>query len=83
MCIESYTCGFYGKPVSARESIHLGTSQVSEYYEGNNGRKMPPKMMTLFISIFFLNGLILFVKSYNWQSQLIDVKYQTYRRLFN
>lgn len=54
MCIESYTCGFYGKPVSARESIHLGTSQVSEYYEGNNGRKMPQKMMTLFISIFFL-----------------------------
>lgn len=53
MCIESYTCGFYGKPVSARESIHLGTSQVSEYYEGNNGRKMPQKMMTLFISIFF------------------------------
>lgn len=53
MCIESYTCGFYGKPASARESIHLGTSQVSEYYEGNNGRKMPQKMMTLFISIFF------------------------------
>lgn len=53
MCIESYTCGFYGKPVSARESIHLGTSQVSEYYEGNNGRKNAPKNDDAFYFYFF------------------------------
>lgn len=34
MCIDSYTGGsFYGKPISARECIHLGTSQVSGYYD--------------------------------------------------
>lgn len=34
MCIDSFTGGsFYGKPISARECIHLGTSQVSGYYD--------------------------------------------------
>lgn len=41
MCIDSYTGGsFYGKPISARECIHLGTSQVSGYYDYHNVRKI-------------------------------------------
>lgn len=40
MCIDSYTGGsFYGKPISARECIHLGTSQHWTWTRENTIRR--------------------------------------------